>query len=86
MVAQATCPDPDVIHDLLCGVLPEHEHAERSLHFDLCGECRQRFEAAASDPQFLGNAARRCANSTWQKEPATLQRLMRDMPRHLGSV
>jgi|GEM_PF-2200878 serine/threonine protein kinase len=86
MVAQATCPDSDVIHDLLCGVLPEHEHAELSLHFDLCTECRQRFEAEASDPEFLGDAARLCAGSTWQQETATLQRLMRDIPQQLSSA
>ena len=86
MVAQATCPDPDVIHDLLCGALPKAEHGELSSHFDLCSDCRQRFEDEASAPEFLGDVSRLCSTPEWQQETATLGRLMQDMPQQLSTA
>lgn len=86
MVAQATCPAPDVIHDLLNGALPEAEHGALSSHFDLCSDCRQRFEDEASTPEFLGDVSRLCSTPEWQQETATLGRLMQDMPQQLSTA
>ena len=86
MVAQATCPDPDVIHDLLTGALSEAECGELSAHFDLCSKCQQRFEEEASAPEFLGDVSRMCSTPPWQHETATLGRLMQDMPQQLSTA
>jgi len=86
MVIQATCPDPDVIRDLLNGNLPEVEQSELSSHFDLCPTCQQQFDAEASDPRFLGDVARLCSDADWRQNTPTLDRLMRDMPQQLSDA
>lgn len=86
MVAQAMCPDPEVIHDLLCGELPEGEHGQLSSHLDLCADCRNRFDEAAAGPDYLGDVVRSCGTPQWQQETATLGRLMQDMPQQLSTA
>lgn len=86
MVAQSLCPDPDVIHDLLCGELPESAHDELALHFEVCPECRQLFDAEASGPEFLGDAARQTTTNAWERETAALQQLVQDLPGQLSQA
>jgi hypothetical protein len=86
MVAQTTCPDPDVMHDLLTGDLSDAEHDRLASHFDLCSECRQRFEDAVSMPEFLGDVSRLCGATERKRETATLSRLMQDMPQQLSTA
>jgi serine/threonine protein kinase len=86
MVIQATCPDPDVIRDLLNGTLPEAEQSELSSHFDLCPTCQQQFDAEANGPRFLGDVARLCSDSDWQQNTPTLDRLIQDMPQQLSDA
>jgi serine/threonine protein kinase len=83
MVAQATCPETDVIRDLLCGDLPDHEHEDLASHFDDCSVCQQHFEDEAAGIEFLGDVARLCSNPVHQ-ESATIERLLRDIPQELS--
>ena len=86
MVAQSLCPAPDVIHDLLCGELPESAHDELALHFEVCPECRQLFDSEASGPEFLGDAARLTTTNAWERETAALQHLVQDIPQQLSQA
>jgi hypothetical protein len=82
MVAQVSCPEPELIRDLLLGDLPDHEHDEMARHFDVCSACQKQFENEAAGPDFLGDVARLGASPLAQ-ESATLERLRRDIPQEL---
>ena len=84
MVAQTTCPDPDIIRDLLYGDVPQDSHDELAGHFDDCGPCRDRFDMEALAPDFLADAARSSLGERWMQETAALERLVRDLPQQLS--
>lgn len=86
MVAQTHCPDPRIIHRLLCGELPESDYGRLATHLELCPECRERFESEAAAPEFLGDAARLCGTVVSEGETAPLHRLMQTLPDQLSSV
>lgn len=86
MVAQAACPELDVIRDLLCGKLPETEQEHLASHFDHCSGCRLRFEKEAASPKFLGDVSQLCGTTEWQPDTASLGWLLQDMPQQLSTA
>lgn len=86
MVAQSLCPDPEMIHDLLCGDLPESALDELASHLEVCSECRELFDSQASGPEFLGDAARLTVGTAWERETAALRQLVEDLPQQLSQA
>ncbi len=82
MPAQAPCPTPEHLRDLLDGHLPEPDQRQLVRHLDECANCQQALEGLAANAASWSEAARLLTPEGGPDDP----RVTADLPRRDGAA